>query len=161
MKNHLALSCIPMQTHHLDAIFAIEQIAHSHPWSENLLTDLTNKWQHHHVVISGETLSTGLKTQKVLGYFYAQLIAGELTLLNIAVDPNHQGQGIGQYLLDNLLDLGEQLNAESAWLEVRESNHKAIKLYQAAGFNEIDRRHNYYPSANGQEDALIMCYLFL
>ncbi|MEP8021895.1 ribosomal protein S18-alanine N-acetyltransferase, partial [Vibrio parahaemolyticus] len=98
----------------------------------------------------------------VVGYFYAQNIVGEVTLLNIAVAPALQGKGYGQKLLDAFLNHCEQAKADSAWLEVRESNHPAIHIYEQAGFNEVDRRYDYYPAktGNGKEDAIIMSYLF-
>ena len=40
-------------------------------------------------------------------------------------------------------------------LEVRPSNTAAINCYNAAGFNEIGSRKDYYPAANGREDALL------
>lgn len=93
---------------------------------------------------------------------YAQNIVGEVTLLNIAVAPALQGKGYGQKLLDAFLNHCEQAKADSAWLEVRESNHPAIHIYEQAGFNEVDRRYDYYPAktGNGKEDAIIMSYLF-
>ncbi|GHX22830.1 ribosomal-protein-alanine acetyltransferase [Vibrio cholerae] len=73
-----------------------------------------------------------------------------------------KAKGYGQQLLQHFIALCEQQKAESAWLEVRESNQRAFTLYQQAGFNEIDRRINYYPTANGKsEGAIIMSYLFL
>ncbi|MNR57792.1 ribosomal-protein-alanine N-acetyltransferase [compost metagenome] len=42
------------------------------------------------------------------------------------------------------------------WLEVRASNRAAIALYEDLGFNEVTVRRNYYPSANGREDAIVM-----
>ena len=42
---------------------------------------------------------------------------------------------------------------------MRESNQRAIQLYQVAGFNEIGLRKNYYPTANGKENAVIMALM--
>lgn len=141
-----------MQTKHLQAIWHIECRAHSHPWAESLVRDLSSRGACHQVM---------LVEQQVVGYFYAQNIVGEVTLLNIAIDPAQQGKGYGKQLLEHFIEQSEQQQAESAWLEVRESNQRAFQLYQQAGFNEIDRRINYYPAANGKsEDAIIMSYLF-
>ncbi|HAS6348037.1 TPA: ribosomal protein S18-alanine N-acetyltransferase [Vibrio vulnificus] len=142
---------VPMASEHLDAVFRIERQAHSHPWAESLVKDLSSRGAMHHVMLLGE---------EVVGYFYAQNIVGELTLLNIAVSPQHQRKGYGRQLLEAFIDKGEAAKAESAWLEVRESNHGAMNLYQDIGFNEVDRRRNYYPTQSGNEDAIIMSYLF-
>ena len=40
--------------------------------------------------------------------------------------------------------------------EVRASNVAAIALYESVGFNEATIRRNYYPTADGREDAIIM-----
>ena len=98
--------------------------------------------------------------EKVIGYFYAQNILGEVTLLNIAVKPELHGQGYGKFLIESFVEMCVNDKVESAWLEVRSSNHKAYRLYEAAGFNEVDRRKDYYPTNNGREDAIIMSYLF-
>jgi len=148
----MTLQFLPLAVEHLDDVWAIEQQAHSHPWAESMIRDVNSRGGCHHVLIDNDQL---------VGYFYAQNIVGEVTLLNIAVAPEQQGKGYGKALLEHLLDHGEKANAESVWLEVRESNHKAFALYECAGFNEVDRRKNYYPAASGNEDAIIMSYLFL
>ncbi|NLS12711.1 ribosomal protein S18-alanine N-acetyltransferase [Vibrio sp. SM6] len=140
-----------MMAQHLDAVIEIERAAHSHPWAESLLRDLNGRGACHHVLTVQD---------EVVGYFYAQNIVGEVTLLNLAVAPKAQGQGFGQRLLTGFIEQCDAASAESAWLEVRESNHTAIALYQQAGFNEIDRRRGYYPTSNGKEDAIIMSMMF-
>ncbi|WP_390518628.1 ribosomal protein S18-alanine N-acetyltransferase [Vibrio fortis] len=142
---------ISISESHLDAIWQIEQQAHTHPWSQNMIRDLDSRGGCHHVMLVDD---------EVVGYFYAQNIVGEVTLLNIAVAPHHQGKGYGKALIEHFLVVCEQAKAESAWLEVRESNANAFGLYEWVGFNEVDRRRNYYPTATGKEDAIIMSYIF-
>ncbi|CAH0532798.1 [Ribosomal protein S18]-alanine N-acetyltransferase [Vibrio stylophorae] len=136
-----------MHPSHLDAIRRIEHAAHSHPWAESHLSDIERRLGRNQVL---------LVNGQVVGYFYAQLVAGEGTLLNLAVDPAMQGKGYGRALMNQLLALLEQEQAESLWLEVRASNTPAIALYDSCGFNEINRRVDYYPTADGREDAVIM-----
>ncbi|SDH26853.1 ribosomal-protein-alanine N-acetyltransferase [Vibrio xiamenensis] len=147
----MSTKLVALQAQYLERIIEIERAAHSHPWSESLLSDIQSRGACHHVLLVDE---------QVVGYFYAQNIVGEVTLLNIAVAPEYQGRGFGKALLNGFLDMCEAAKAESAWLEVRESNHNAYGLYEATGFNEVDRRRNYYPTAQGKEDAIIMSYLF-
>lgn len=136
---------------HLDDIWRIEQTAHSHSWAESMIRDLESRSAQHRVM---------LVEGKVVGYFYAQNVVGEVTLLNVAVDPAYQGKGFGRKLTEFFIDMCMEQKAESAWLEVRESNAKAISLYESEGFNEVTRRHDYYPTSNGKEDAIIMSYIF-
>lgn len=147
MTNHL----VPLTPDHLDDVYRIEVTAHTHPWSETMIRDINSRGGCHHVLLDDGQL---------VGYFYAQNIVGEVTLLNVAVDPQYQGKGYGKILLEGFLDMCEQTKAESAWLEVRESNQRAFGLYEASGFNEVDRRINYYPTNTGKEDAIIMSYIF-
>ncbi len=149
---------LPLTEAHLVAVWAIEQQAHSHPWSKSMIDDIgyinsANSSKHQFGLWVDEQL---------VGYYYSQNIVGEVTLLTIAVDPAQQGKGYGQILLRHLIDHSEQAQAESIWLEVRASNHGAYHLYEKLGFNEIDRRVDYYPSdssKNGKEDAIVMNYL--
>ncbi|CAM3013981.1 ribosomal protein S18-alanine N-acetyltransferase [Vibrio rarus] len=142
----------PLTPLHLEQVWQIESKAHSHPWKQTMIDDLDSRGAMHFAFE---------QDQNVVGYFYAQNIVGEVTLLNIAVDPHRQGQGIGGQLIEQFIELCEQRGAESIWLEVRESNQIAQSLYLNAGFNEVDRRHNYYPTHSGREDAIIMSYLCL
>ncbi|MEJ2765508.1 ribosomal protein S18-alanine N-acetyltransferase [Photobacterium sp. MCCC 1A19761] len=143
---------VSLAPHHLDAVWQIEQHAHAFPWSESLIRQTPSK------IAVNLALEVG---QQVVGYCYGQLVAGEATLLNIAVAPECQGKGYGKILLDGFIDRLTELGAEEIWLEVRASNSRAYQLYESVGFNEINRRYGYYPTATGREDALIMTYLVL
>ena len=45
----------------------------------------------------------------------------------------------------------------SLWLEVRESNHGALALYEHVGFKRVAVRKRYYPlKINQREDAVVM-----
>lgn len=147
--NHSILH--PMSHKHLETVWQIERDAHSHPWSETMVRDLDSRGACHHVLLEDED---------VVGYFYAQNIVGEVTLLNIAVKPSQQGKGYGKKLMTEFLAMCKAQKAQSAWLEVRESNTAAYGLYESLGFNEVDRRVNYYPTQSGKEDAIIMSYIF-
>ncbi|WP_153447546.1 ribosomal protein S18-alanine N-acetyltransferase [Vibrio algicola] len=146
---------IAITAEHLDAVWAIEQQAHSHPWSESMIRDLS-----HQNSANSSKHQFGLwVNEQLVGYVYSQNVVGEVTLLTIAVDPSQQGKGYGHALVEHLIKHSEQAAAESIWLEVRESNKGAYHLYEALGFNEMDRRINYYPSTtskHGKEDAIIM-----
>ncbi|MEO8025685.1 MAG: ribosomal protein S18-alanine N-acetyltransferase [Bryobacteraceae bacterium] len=72
---------------------------------------------------------------------------GESEVLNMAVDPAFRGRGIGAALLRQILH-------GDVFLEVRESNNAARRLYLSAGFRDCGRRRGYY--SEPPEDAIVM-----
>ena len=143
---------VTLAPHHLDDVWRIEQAAHAFPWAESMIRKEPNKL----------ALNCGLEIDgQLVGYCFGQLVAGEATLLNIAIDPACQGKGYGKLLLEGFMDMVGQQKGEEVWLEVRASNTRAYQLYESLGFNEINRREGYYPAENGREDALIMTYLVM
>jgi len=89
---------------------------------------------------------------------YAVVMPGveEAHLLNLTVAVAHQRQGHGRHLLRQLCQREQARGAQRLLLEVRPSNLPARALYAASGFAEIGRRKQYYPAANGREDALVL-----
>lgn len=86
------------------------------------------------------------------------VVLDECQLLNIAVLPGHQRQGLGRQLLAELLREAVALGCVSCVLEVRRSNAAALRFYAAAGFEQVGLRKDYYPvagEAGGREDALL------
>jgi ribosomal-protein-alanine N-acetyltransferase len=81
---------------------------------------------------------------------------GEAHVLNLCVHPAWQCNGIGRRLMSRMLALARQHRADTAFLEVRESNEQALGLYRSLGFNEVSRRRGYYPARNGREDAIVL-----
>jgi len=86
------------------------------------------------------------------GFLVARCLDQEWELENVVVAPDSQRRGIGSRLLDEFLNIARSRSAKAVFLEVRESNHPARKLYEEAGFLESGRRRNYY--RDPAEDAL-------
>ncbi len=86
---------------------------------------------------------------KVYGFIHLESHFEILDLINIAVDASKQGNNIGTSMLEYAI---KEVKCEKVMLEVRESNTKALNLYNKLGFIEINRRKKYY----GNEDAIIM-----
>ena len=61
---------------------------------------------------------------------------------------------MGALLLDRILRSAAEFGARTVFLEVRESNEEARKLYEARGFEVAGKRTKYYRKPD--EDALIM-----
>ena len=133
----------------INNIVLVEQAAHSHPWSRAHFESS--------LLSSHQCLALVLDSA-IIAYAITSTAADEAELLNITVAPQYQRQGIGQCLLGHI---SQSFNAtiQTLFLEVRASNQPAIQLYHKLGFNEVGQRPQYYPSANGREDALIMAKL--
>ena len=144
----------PAQTDDLEAIVAIEQRSYSFPWARKVLQAEINGKTFAHVYVARLPQNSGSPASKLIGYHYFWLVADEIHILNIAVDPDYQGCGCGKQLLQFALDFGQARGAASAFLEVRASNDAAQQLYKACGFQRIGIRKQYY--ADNNEDAYVM-----
>jgi [ribosomal protein S18]-alanine N-acetyltransferase len=91
----------------------------------------------------------------VTGFLVARRIDSEWELENIVVAAQSRRNGLGKRLLQSLLNEVRDTDGESVFLEVRESNTAARKLYEKMGFHETGRRKSYYSSP--QEDAVLYC----
>jgi ribosomal-protein-alanine acetyltransferase len=80
--------------------------------------------------------------------------AREMELLNLAVGPNWRRRGCASALLDAALCECRERECESVFLEVRESNERALSFYRKHGFAQSGRRPNYY--RNPVEAAVTM-----
>lgn len=92
--------------------------------------------------------------RSIVGYAGLWLMTDEAHITTIAVDPDFQGNGIGELLVVALIDRARQIGARWLTLEVRVSNDVAQRLYEKYTFKEMGIRRRYY-SDNG-EDALVM-----
>ena len=142
----------PMRQADVEAVVAIEQRAYPFPWTAGIFRDCLRAGHHCWVLEAGGT---------IIGYGVLSAAAGEAHILNVCIDPDRQGAGLGRRLLRRLVDLARWHQAEQVFLEVRPSNPKAIALYRSEGFNEIGTRPNYYPAAKGREDAIVMAMALL
>lgn len=131
-----------------DTLFEIEQAAHLVPWSIGTLKNNTGE-RYLNLKLAIE--------QRTVGFAICQTVLDEATLFNLAIHPNFQGKKLGQSLLEELMLQLQKKGIMTLWLEVRESNQNAIKLYEKLNFNEVDIRKNYYPTPDGKrENAIIM-----
>lgn len=137
-----------MTESHLDAVTALEQQAHPHPWQRRHFADCLASAYEAQLLMAGDNL---------LGYFVAMKGVEEVHLLNITVAPPYQRQGWARVMLDALALWSSGQGAQWLWLEARHSNTRAIHIYQAHGFRHVGVRRQYYPATSDQrEDAVVM-----
>jgi ribosomal-protein-alanine N-acetyltransferase len=95
---------------------------------------------------------------QVQGFLIARPVQQEWEIENIAIAGSARRHGLGTRLLGELLDLARTKGAESVFLEVRESNRAAQKLYEKWSFVESGRRRRYYKDP--EEDAVLYRFSF-
>lgn len=133
----------------LRAMAAVEQAASRYPWSLSQFTASSLRENEHSLVVEGAAGT-------ILGFAIFRQVMDEATLMNIAVHPGYQGRGLGVRLVTALLSELAERAVQRCLLEVRAGNERAIALYRSRGFVDDGLRSNYYPSATGREDALLM-----
>ena len=70
--------------------------------------------------------------------------ADEGEILNLGVAGAHRRRGLGRSLVQQVLAVLATRGVRVVYLEVRESNAGARRLYEALGFSEVARRARYY-----------------
>jgi ribosomal-protein-alanine N-acetyltransferase len=142
-----ALDFRPMQVTDLSEVIEIERRSYPHPWTQVIFSDCLQ---------AGYSCWVCGRGGRIEGYGVISVAGDESHLLNICVRPESQQQGLGKKLLYHLIAIARRHNAEVIFLEVRPSNVAARRLYEAADFNELGNRRDYYPAGEGREDALIL-----
>jgi [ribosomal protein S18]-alanine N-acetyltransferase len=132
----------------LPQVIAIERRAFPTPWSLAMFVLELSK-------PSGICLAATLASERrqLVGYVICSRYDTVWHVMNIAVDPTHRRIGVASALLAELYARVDDHQARYT-LEVRQSNHQAIHLYEREGFRPAGVRRRYYQD-NG-EDALIM-----
>lgn len=132
----------------LPTIVANEQAAYPFPWSEAMLRDSLSSQYLFWAVCSAE--------QQLVGHLIAQPVLDECHLLNVCLHPKVQGNGYGRALLEQWLQWSQSAGCTHLWLEVRQSNIVAERLYRALGFQRQALRKNYYQAGPLREDGWVM-----
>ncbi|MDE1989664.1 MAG: ribosomal protein S18-alanine N-acetyltransferase [Betaproteobacteria bacterium] len=131
----------------LDALQDIETRAYAVPWTRKNLEDS----------LTGDHIGIACRHEgRLVGYAFMMQVLDEMHLLNLTVNPDWQGRGWGRALLDEVKTRARALGCGHLLLEVRHSNHRAIRLYRNNGFSQIGLRRLYYPGPQGREDAIVM-----
>ena len=136
----------PADERDLIRILRIEKECFSDPWSINIFRGaLSEPHASVFVLLDGE---------EVAGYTVSTVVLDEGSLDNLAVTEAKRGQGGGRMLLQNVLEEARKSGVKRFFLEVRESNQRAIELYEKAGFTRLAVRPAYYQDP--VENAIVM-----
>ncbi|MGL1903292.1 MAG: ribosomal protein S18-alanine N-acetyltransferase [Fibrobacterales bacterium] len=92
----------------------------------------------------------------VYAFSIMRMMPPEAELLLIVVDSKRRGEGIGSALLDYHINRMKKEHITSLFLEVREGNDTAKRLYKRNGFTTVGTRKGYY---NDGEAAMVMKWM--
>jgi len=150
-KMRLAVVCDAMRKKDLSEVLVIESLSFAEPWTEEMFVHELNSERIARSLVARADEGAG---ERVVGFLCAWIVSGELHINNLAVHPGYRGRGVASRLLDEILVRAYANAVTVGYLEVRESNAAASKLYKAYGFRPIGRRCNYYE--HPREDAIVM-----
>ncbi len=149
-ENLKKLHILPFTSDHIEEALSIERESFPTPWSfEAFKGELDLKNSGGLVAI----LETG-QIERLVGYILGRWVRDEMEVINLAVRPGYRRKGIASRLLLDFIGLFKSKGIAKVFLEVREKNIAAIRLYKKFGFVEAGTRKGYYVDTG--EDALVM-----
>ena len=118
-----------------DEIFNIEKKIFKDHWSlKSIKSEFNNSKYSKISVLEIE--------RKIIGYIFQRIIDNQKHIINVAIDIPFQHKGYGRFLLKNILK--DDSDDTNVFLEVKEANFPAIKLYNDLGFEEVQIKDSYY-----------------
>lgn len=149
----MSLSIRALCEHDINQLLDFQVCPQDAHWSLNQLSDALDQCEKGCYLA---LVAVDISTQKIIGYAIASYFGEQADIQNILVTQTSRGRGAGRLLMTQLVSILNSLSVASIFLEVRASNLAAVNLYLSLGFEQIQKRRNYYPGVHGdREDALV------
>lgn len=153
-NNHDSLRIRPIDASNVAELMLIGEETNLSHWSaQSYLDEMKNPDSVMHRLVGSDN--------STIGFIVGRLVIGgeidpciDAEIYNIAVTEKEQRKGFGQFLLNAFIVKCLKKEAANLWLEVRESNEKAITFYEKNGFTTVQTRPFFYQ--NPREHALLM-----
>lgn len=150
----LDLRIRPVEAAHIADLIRIGEETNLSRWTaQNYLDEMKND--------SAIMLRLVAEDNATIGFVVGRTVIGgeveerlDAEIYNIAIDVAQQGNGHGHVLFDEFVKVCIAKDVKNIWLEVRESNQKAIAFYEKNGFTQVQTRNNFY--SDPREAALLM-----
>lgn len=140
-----------MTVEDVDAVYEIEKLSFTLPWTKDAFFNEMNINEHAYYVIA-ET------EEGIVGYCGMWLVLDEAHVTNIAIHPDQRGKKLGGGLMEAAIETAKAQGAVLMTLEARVSNTVAQNLYRKLGFKNGGIRKRYY--TDNYEDAIVMWVKF-
>ena len=135
-----------MKLEDCEQVAVIEAESFSMPWSLQAFQDTIEMKNYRYFVAE--------QNGEILGYCGFIFVLDEAEIPNVCVKLSARQQGIGKQMLTVLEEEAKGLGITVLYLEVRESNQAARKLYTSLGFEEDGIRRDFYELP--KENAVLM-----
>ena len=136
----------PLSEKTAPCVAKLEQELFSCPFSEaDLMSYVSNE---------GWRLFVATQNERVLGYVSLVCVLDELSIANIATEPQSRRMGVASRLMEHIICFAKENGFTKIFLEVRESNVGAIALYKKFGFLPVGVSKNHY--SQPRENAVLM-----
>lgn len=132
----------------LGAIVRIEDASFADPWTEAQFR------QEFAISHSRCLVAEDGRGGEIAAFCLCWVVADELHLLILAVEPAWRRSGLGRHLLGAMARWVVAEGVETVSLEVRPSNTVALAFYENLGFELVGRRRGYY--RNGEDAELFI-----
>jgi len=144
----------PIDVSHITDLIRIADETNLSPWSAaGYLDELKNPHSIMLRLVSEDNLT--------IGFIVGRIVAAndddnavDAEIYNIGVEKAVQRRGLGQKLLEAFISECTTSGVRSIWLEVRESNGAAIRVYERNGFGKVATRRDFYTEP--REDGMLM-----
>lgn len=139
-----------MEKKDIEQVERIEKEIFSIPWSAHSFEDAAMTKENIYLVCECNGV--------IAGYCGLWTVLGEGNITNMAVDKEYRKRGIGEALMKEMEKRGRQKDVDIFFLEVRQSNAAARRLYDKMGYKEIGTRKRFYERP--VEDAIVMSKMY-
>lgn len=139
-----------MEKKDIEQVEKIEKEIFSIPWSAHSFEDAAMTKENIYLVCECNGV--------IAGYCGLWTVLGEGNITNMAVDKEYRKKGIGEALMKEMEKRGRQKDVDIFFLEVRQSNAAARRLYDKMGYKEIGTRKRFYERP--VEDAIVMSKMY-
>lgn len=136
----------PSKESDIPQIFLLESRCFSDPWSQKILRSTLRE--------EDCFFLTAEENGRICGYLNATHILDELSIHRVAVLPEYRRKGVGTAMLTRMMEFCQDKGLKQIFLEVRQSNLNAQRLYSRFGFEQVGERPHFYQ--NPDETGLVM-----
>jgi ribosomal-protein-alanine acetyltransferase len=125
-----------MRSGDLRDVVRIESDSFSDPWPRTFFES--------ELSVPGVRGYVATDRDRIVGFTMVRAFEDVAEIINVAVRKKHRHRGVAKSLLRHVLSVLKRGDVREVFLEVRESNEDAIRLYTSFGFEHVTTRRDYY-----------------